>query len=112
MSKKFPKRGDIYWVKLDPVIGSEITKSRPCLIVSNNAGNEVSPQLIVAPITSSIKRIFPFEVPIEVGGKRGKIVLNQIRAIDKVRLSGNISSATNDTMDRVNEALKLVLALD
>jgi len=112
MSKKFPQRGDIYWVKLDPVVGSEIAKTRPCLIVSNNAGNEVSPQLIVAPITSSIKKVFPFEVPIEIGEKKGKIILNQIRAIDKLRLSGNISHANSETMDRVDEALKLVLALD
>lgn len=112
MSKRFPKRGEVYWVKLDPVVGSEIAKTRPCLIVSHNAGNEVSPQLIVAPITSSIKRIFPFEVPIEIGEKKGKILLNQIRCIDKVRLSGHIDRIDSKTMDLVDEALKLVLALD
>lgn len=112
MSKKFPKRGDIYWVKFDPVVGTEIAKTRPCLIVSNNAGNAVSPQLIVAPITSSVKKVFPFEVPIEIGGRCGKIALNQLRSIDKLRLGGSISHASPETMDQVDEALKLVLALD
>ena len=112
MSKQFPKRGDIYWVKLDPTMASEITKTRPCLIVSNNAGNEMSSRVIVAPITSSVKNVFPFEVRVTIGEKNGKIVLDQIRTIDKVRLSTKISRCDGATMDLVDNALKLVLALD
>lgn len=112
MIKGFPKRGEIYWVKLDPIVGTEIAKTRPCLVVSNNAGNEISSRVIVAPITSSVKKVLPFEVPISLSDKKGKLLLDQIRSVDKVRLSGNISRVDSETMDLVDEALKLVLALD
>lgn len=109
---KFPKRGDIYWVHLDPTIGSEITKTRPCVIISNDAGNQVSSRVIVAPITSSVKRIFTFEVPIEINDKPGKILLDQIRTINKVRLGNKIGACDADTMDAIEDALKIVLALN
>ena len=109
---KYPKRGEIFWVNLDPTVGSEITKNRPCVIISNNAGNQTSSRVIVAPITSSVKRIFSFEVPIEIKGKKGKILLDQIRAIDKVRISNKIESCDDDIMDAIEDALKIVLAFN
>lgn len=110
--KKIPKRGEVYWVKLDPTTGSEIAKTRPALVISNNAGNEASRRIIVAPITSNCAKIFPFEVFIVVKDKEGKILLDQIRTVDKVRLGAKISSCQKDIMDAVDEALKIVLALD
>lgn len=110
--KKSPKRGDIYWVQLDPAIGSEIKKTRPALIVSNNAGNEVSKRVIVAPITSSVTKIFPFEVPITIKNTEGKILLDQIRAIDKIRLGVKIGTCDKELIDQINDALKIVLSLD
>jgi len=109
--KKFPKRGDVFWVRLDPVIGSEMQKTRPALIISNNDGNELSPRVIIAPITSKVGKIYPFEVEIEVSNKRGKVVVDQIRSIDKMRLIKRIDSCDDDTLDLVEEALKLVLSL-
>lgn len=88
--KRYPMRGDIYWVNLDPTIGSEINKTRPVIIVSNNTGNAVSQRVIVAPITSNLTKLFPFEVAVQIGQKKGKILLDQIRTIDKIRL-GQIS---------------------
>lgn len=110
--KRYPLRGEIYWVNLDPTVGSEVTKTRPCLIVSNDAGNEDSSRVIVAPITSSVKKVFPFEVPIKVKDKQGKIMLDQIRSIDKQRLGSKLGYADEDAMELVDEALKLVLSLD
>lgn len=109
---KYPKRGEIYWVKLDPTIGSEIAKTRPAVIVSNNAGNEVSSRVIVAPITSSVSKIFPFEVPVVVKEKKGKILVDQIRTIDKIRLAGKIDVCKKETVDAIDEALKIVLAFE
>ena len=60
----FPKRGDIYWVQLDPTVGAEIKKTRPAVVVSNDLGNEYSDIIIVAPITSSSKKTYSFTVPI------------------------------------------------
>lgn len=109
---KYPKRGEIYWVHLDPTIGLEIQKLRPCVIISNNVGNQISTRVIVAPITSSVRRIFAFEVPIEIEQKKGKILLDQIRAIDKIRLGKKLGVCDEQTLDAIEDALKIVLALN
>lgn len=108
---KFPKRGEIYWVNLDPTIGSEINKVRPALVVSNDSGNEYSQRIIVAPITSSVKKVYPFEVKVEVASKEGKVLLDQLRSIDKQRLSKKLSVLDYETMQLVNKALKITLDL-
>jgi mRNA interferase MazF len=108
---KFPKRGEVYWVNLDPTIGTEINKTRPALVISNDDGNECSRRIIVAPITSSVKMVYPFEVKVEVGQKEGKVLLDQLRSIDKQRLSKKLSVLEYQTMQLVNKALKIALAL-
>lgn len=107
----FPKRGDIYWVNLDPTIGSETKKTRPALVISNDIGNESSKIIVVAPITSKVKNVYPFEVKTSVGGKAGKIMLNQCRAIDKSRLTKQIGSIDSSSMKLVENAIKIVFAL-
>ncbi len=106
-----PKKGEIYWVNLDPTVGSEINKKRPAVIVSNDVGNEISRRVIIAPITSKVTKIFPFEVEVEVKGKKGKVLLDQVRAVDKLRLENKISELDVETMQEVNDALKIVFAL-
>ncbi len=109
--KNFPKRGEIYWVNFDPTIGAEIKKTRPGLIVSNDIGNEVSNVVMIAPITSQVKNIYPFEVKLIVDGKPAKVMLNQSRAIDKSRLNRKIESIGHETLKAVEEALKIVFGL-
>src|SRR5438309_8893786 len=108
---KFPKGGEIYWVNLDPTVGSEINKTRPALVVSNDSGNEYSQRIIVAPITSSAKKVYPFEVKLEIAAKEGKVLLDQLRSIDKQRLSKKLSVLDYETMQLVNKALKIALDL-
>ncbi len=110
--KKFPKRGDIYWVELDPTKGKETQKTRPGLIVSNDIGNEVSNVVMIAPITSKTDNVYPFEVKISLKDKPAKIMLNQCRAIDKSRLKGKIDSIDSATMKNVVEAIKIVFAIN
>jgi len=92
----FSKRGDIYWANLDPTIGSEISKTRPVLIVSNGINNQFSSTISILPITSNVGKIYPFEVLIkakESGLKTdSKIKANQIRTLDKVRIGKTDSS--------------------
>lgn len=109
--RNFPKRGEIYWANLDPTVGTEINKKRLCLIISNDAGNEMSSRVIVAAITSSVKNIYPFQVRIALQGKDGLILLNQIRTLDKQRLEGKIASLDQKKMLEVDNALKISLAL-
>lgn len=110
--KKYPKRGEIYWVNLDPAFGSESKKMRPGLIVSNDIGNEVSDLVMVAPITSKVKNVYPFEVKTTLKGKPAKIMLNQCRALDKSRLKDIIDNVDINTMKAAEEAIKIVFGLN
>jgi mRNA interferase MazF len=111
MPGNFPKRGDVYWVCLEPALGFETKKTRPCLVVSNNKGNAASNTIIVAPITSKIKRVYSFEVQTVVLDKQGKVMLNQCRAIDKLRLGTKIGQLNEETMNKVDEALRITFEL-
>ena len=107
----FPKRGDIYWVNLDPSIGQETKKTRPALVISNDIGNELAQIVMIAPITSKVTNIYPFEVKISLQGKLGKIMINQCRAVDKSRLTKKIDSIDRETMKSVENAIKIVFGL-
>ena len=111
MTGNFPRRGSIYWVSLDPSIGSETKKTRPCMIISNDQGNEFSQTVIVAPVTSKIKKVYSFEVQIEIEGKKGKIMLNQCRTVDKSRLGTMICVFNGDVMEGVNNAIRIAFGL-
>lgn len=111
-----PQRGEIYWVNLDPTVGSEIAKTRPAVIISNNIGNQYADRVIVAPITTAqVAKVYPFEVKVETseGGLRqtGKILLDQIRAIDKARLGTKLGMLSAERMEEVNRAIRLSLAV-
>ena len=83
-------QGDIYLINLDPAIHTEIGKTRPGIILSINAMNQYSPRVIVAPITSNVKKVYPFEVliPAESSAlpKESKVMIDQLRSCDKRRL--------------------------
>ncbi len=90
------KRFDVYLINLDPTVGSEIRKTRPCLIVSPDEMNRHIATVIVAPMTTK-GQAYPTRVPCRFEGKAGQIVLDQIRTIDKtrlVKLLGRISAPT------------------
>lgn len=80
-----PRRGEVYTVNLDPIIGSEIAKTRPCLIVSPDVMNERFATVIVAPMTST-EKAYPTRVRVELKGRIGYVALDQIRTISKTRL--------------------------
>jgi len=65
----YPKRGEIYWIQLDPTVGTEIQKTRPCLILSNNSQNKKGTRVIAAPITSKLKTLYPFEAKLIIKGR-------------------------------------------
>lgn len=109
--RSFPKRGEIYWTDLEPARGAETQKVRPALVVSNNIGNETSKILMVAPITSKVARVYPFEVKTIVDDKPAKIMLNQCRAVDKSRLLKKIGEVDAEIMKAVEEAIKVVFSI-
>ena len=95
-------QGDIYLINLDPVVHTEVGKTRPVIIISVNAMNHHSPRLIIAPITSNVGEIYPFEVFIPSGSagleKDSKIMLDQIRSLDKRRLLDKIGGVHQDIL--------------
>ncbi len=120
MAKKrietFPKRGEIYLVPFDPAQGSEINKTRPALILQNNLGNQFSPITIVAALTSKTgHRRFPFQVFIsapEGGIEVDSIIqLNQIRTVDKQRLTRRLGVVSSETMILVERAILISLGI-
>ncbi len=79
------RRFDVYLVNLDLTVGSEIQKSRPCLVVSPDEMNHHITTVIVAPMTTK-GRPYPTRVPVRFGGKAGQVVLDQLRTVDRARL--------------------------
>jgi mRNA interferase MazF len=89
-------RGEVWLIALDPTLGSEIQKTRPCLIVSPPEMHDYLRTVIVAPMTTGA-RPAPYRIPVTFQGKRGLILLDQIRTLDRIRLVkrlGKISAAT------------------
>ncbi len=110
------KRGDVVRVRLDPSEGAEQGGDRPALILSPDVINEHSPVVLIASITSKkTERVYPFEVlisPPEGGLKhRSKVLLMQIRSIDKRRVSGFYGSLSIESMSRVEEAVRVATGL-
>ena len=108
------KRGDIYFAKLDPTVGAEIMKTRPVLVVSNNASNKHAETVTVVPITSNVRRVYPFEVYLDQQAsglsRVSKAQCHQIRTISKLRLIKKLAGrADSRAMSQVNRALRLHL---
>jgi mRNA interferase MazF len=109
--KRAPRRGDVYWVNLDPVIGSEIRKTRPAVVVSNDSCNRYGTRVVVLPITSNVDSLYPGEANVEVKGRPARALGDQIRSVDKARLGRRAATLTPAEMARVDEALAITLVL-
>ncbi|MEJ5378544.1 MAG: type II toxin-antitoxin system PemK/MazF family toxin [bacterium] len=110
------KRGAVFLANLDPVIGSEISKTRPVVVVSNDKNNAFAPTVTVLPLTSqNLTKIYPFEVLLTKGKgnlpKDSKVKADQIRTLDKRRLVAFIGYLDQDDMRLMEEAIKIHLGL-
>ena len=99
-----PKRFDVFLLSLDPTVGSEIKKSRPCVVISPDEMNEHIQTVIVAPMTGKGTN-YPTRVPVTFQGKKGQIVLDQIRTVDKSRLIRKLGSISHCIGESVCELL-------
>jgi mRNA interferase MazF len=98
------KRFDVFLVNLDPTIGSEIRKDRPCLVISPDEMNRFISTVIVAPMTTK-RREYPTRVLCTFKGKHGQVVLDQIRTVDKVRLVQRLGRIDKRTQEKVLSVL-------
>jgi len=94
------KRFEVYLVKLDPTVGSEIHKTRPCLVISPDEINRFINTIIVAPMTTK-GRPYPTRVPLKFKSKRGHVVLDQIRTVDKTRMVKKLGQVDSQTQRAV-----------
>jgi len=109
-------RGDIVLVNLDPIVGSEQGKTRPALVIQNDISNKYSPVTIVAPITTKLySKKFPTNVEIDSTNspikEKSTILFNQIRAIDKSRITKNYGSIAANKIKEVDDAIRNSLGL-
>ncbi|MDR1591856.1 MAG: type II toxin-antitoxin system PemK/MazF family toxin [Prevotellaceae bacterium] len=105
-------RGDIFYVQLDPVVGSEQGGARPCVVLQNNIGNKFSTTVIVAAVTGrEIKKKLPTHAEISLPelGKDSTVLLEQIRTIDKQRLREFVGTLTAEQLSEVEKALDISL---
>lgn len=100
----YPRLDDVWLTSLDPVLGSEIQKTRPCLVISPNEMNAQLRTAIVAPMTTA-DRPYPTRVPVMFRGKRGQIALDQLRAVDRQRLVRRLGSVAPATARAVSNRL-------
>lgn len=98
------QRFEIYLINLDPTVGSEIKKTRPCVIISPNEMNNHISTVIVAPLTSKLRN-YPTRIPCKVEGKQGQIVLDQLRTVDKSRLIKKIATLGKPLQKKVSSRL-------
>ncbi len=108
---EYPKKGEIYLVNFDPTIGHEVKKKRPALIISNDIHNQYSPLVTVAPLSSNVDRVFPFEVYIPKGianlDKDSKVMIIQLRSVDKKRLLDKIGTIKDKKiLNKIDKTIK------
>jgi mRNA interferase MazF len=106
-----PRRGEVWWVRLDPTRGSEISKTRPCLILSSGILNERRRTVVVVPLSSSPKASPPLLVPVQCGGRDVVAVTDQIRTVSKERLEQCMGALSPEHLEAVEQAVREVLEL-
>jgi mRNA interferase MazF len=99
------KRYDLYWARLDPVEGSELGKSRPCVIVSLDALNAALPTVVVCPLTTVLRPAWRSRLPVSGAGKPANVCADQIRVVSKTRLTRRIGALTPDDAAALRELL-------
>ena len=95
----------IVLVNLDPTIGSEIKKTRPCVIISPNEMNKYLNTIVLAPMTTSLKK-YPTRVSVNHNGKKGMIAIDQIRTVDKTRIVRIFENLTNSEIEKCKADIK------
>src|ERR1035438_4354685 len=98
------KQYSVYWINLDPVIGSEVSKTRPCVIISPDDMNRYMRTVIIAPVTHTLKH-YPSRISCTISGEKGMIMLDQIKTVDKTRLIGYITKLRKPECEKIKEVI-------
>ncbi len=104
-------RGDVVWVDLDPTVGSEIKKLRPCVIVSDTIFNQIRRTVVVVPLSSAGRPHPPIVVPVVCLNKNALAVCDQVRAVSKIRIKNHAGSLTVVEMRAIEEGIRTLLRI-
>ena len=105
------KRGDVLWISFDRALGGEIRKTRPAVVVSNNAANAALNRVVVVPLTSQTEKVYPGEALVVAGGRQAKAMADQITAASKLRIGERIDSLSPRDLRAVEGAILLHLGI-
>lgn len=106
-----PRRGEVWWVRLDPTLGSEIGKTRPCVIFSGNVFNRLRRTVVIIPLSTSPHPSIPLLVPVQCDGREVVAVTDQIRAIAKKRLDRPLGELSSEDLKAVEQGVREILEL-
>ncbi len=106
-----PRRGEVWWAALDPSLGSEIAKTRPCVVVTRDLVNQYRRTVVVVPLSTSPAAHPPILVAVNCGGRPAVAVVDQIRAIAKERLQSRIGVLAEPEMEAIGDAVRQILDL-
>ena len=106
-----PRRGEVWWVRLDPTLGSEIAKTRPCVIISGNVFNRLRRTVVVIPLSTSPQPSAPLLVPVRCDGRDVVAVTDQVRAIAKQRLDRRLGELSSEDLEAIEQGVREVLGL-
>jgi mRNA interferase MazF len=106
------ERGDVLWVNFEPSLGGESKKTRPAIIVSNNAANTYLNRVQVVPITSNTDRFYPGEAFVSLNGEKRKAMADQLTTVSKQRLGSRVGVLGSEDITRVEAAIAVQLALN
>lgn len=105
------KRGEVWWVNLDPSVGGEIQKERPAVIVSNDIANRLLNRLQVVPLSTKTDRLYPSEAYVTINGVQQKAMADQLTTVSKQRLTNQLGKLPKADLQAVERVIKTQLNL-
>ena len=111
MSGQQIRRGEVWWVSLDPTQGSEIKKTRPCVVLTHDTLNRLRRTVVVIPLSSAAKPHPPITIPVTCQGSASVAVVDQVRAVAKHRLKSRVETMSRDELDEVCQAVSSILEI-